>query len=278
MPSAGVSPIPMPIAWTFVIARRWTPDSRRLRPACVIHTAYSEYGPAAYATTVEGSVNVARAANANGARLIHLSTDVVFDGRGGAPYRESDPLSPITTYGRHKAEAEQAVAAAHAHAMIVRTSLIYGGPQPSRHEQTALDVAAGGASLAFYTDELRCPVAVSDLAAALLALVDSTFAGIAAHRRCRRGVPVGVRQPGNGQRSASDGSQRRSRRSPAARLSARHLALPDASGHATSRRARGAQGASRSMTHAPCSMRYRNRSCRRASPCCQNSYRSGTSR
>ena len=61
--------------------------------------------------------------------------------------------------------------------MIVRTSLIYGGPQPSRHEQTALDVADGGASLAFYTDELRCPVAVSDLAAALLPLVDSTFPG-----------------------------------------------------------------------------------------------------
>lgn len=150
----------------------------QLQPACVIHTAYSEHGPAAYATTVEGSANVARAANANGARLIHLSTDVVFDGRGGAPYRESDPLSPITTYGHHKAEAEHAVAAAHPRAVIVRTSLIYGGPQPSRHEQTALDVAAGRASLAFYTDELRCPVAVSDLAAALLALVDSTFAGI----------------------------------------------------------------------------------------------------
>ena len=150
----------------------------QLRPACVIHTAYREHGPAAYATTVQGAVNVARAANAYGVRLIHISTDVVFDGRGGAPYRESDPVSPITMYGRHKAEAERAVGEAHPHAVIVRTSLIYGGPQPSRHEQTALDVAAGRASLAFYTDELRCPVAVSDLAAALLALVDSTFAGI----------------------------------------------------------------------------------------------------
>lgn len=150
----------------------------QLRPACVIHTAYREHGPAAHATTVGGSVNVARAANAGGSRLIHVSTDVVFDGRGDAPYRESDPVSPITTYGRHKAEAERAVGEVHPHAVIVRTSLIYGGPQPSRHEQTALDVAAGRASLAFYTDELRCPVAVSDLAAALLALVDSTFAGI----------------------------------------------------------------------------------------------------
>ncbi len=179
--------------------------------------------------------------------------------------------SPITTYGRHKAEAEQAVGEAHPHAVIVRTSLIYGGPQPSRHEQTALDVAAGRASLAFYTDELRCPVAVADLAAALLSLVDSTFTGIvhiagadAVSRWEFASLVTGSEQLPSA-RSADRGG------SPTARLPARHLALPDASADATSRRARGAQGASRSMTHAPCSTRYRKRSCRRASPCCQNS-------
>ena len=278
MPLDGVSPTPVLIAWTSAIPPRWSARFAQLRPACVIHTAYREHGPAAYATTVEGSVNVARAANAYGARLIHISTDVVFDGRGGAPYRESDPVSPITTYGRHKAEAERAVGAAHPHAVIVRTSLIYGGPQPSRHEQTALDVAAGRASLALLHRRAALPGGGVRPGCGAARAGRFDLRRDRAHRRCRRGVSVGVREPGDGQRSAPGGSQRRSRRSPAARLPARHLALPRASAHAASRRARGAQGASRSMTHAPCSRRYRKRSCRRASPCCQNSYRSGVSR
>lgn len=148
-----------------------------LGPRSVIHTAYRESGPDAYATTVDGSEAVAAAAFALGSRLIHISTDVVFDGRGGAPYREDSQLSPITAYGRAKAEAEARVQAAHPAAVVVRTSLIYGGAEPSRHELVALDVAAGRTTLGFYTDELRCPVAVGDLAAALLELADGTFTG-----------------------------------------------------------------------------------------------------
>ncbi len=144
-----------------------------LRPECVIHTAYRENGPDAHATTVSGAANVATAARAAGARLIHLSTDVVFDGRGGAPYREADAPSPITEYGRQKAAAERAVTAAHPFAVIVRTSLIYGGPDPSRHEQ-----AAQREDMAFYTDELRCPVVVGELAAALLELSEMRFSGV----------------------------------------------------------------------------------------------------
>jgi dTDP-4-dehydrorhamnose reductase len=178
---------PDAIGWTFTDARGARVDVRdraavqramtRLRPACVIHTAYRESGADAHATTVDGSSAVAAAARAVGARLIHISTDVVFDGRGGAPYREDAPLSPITAYGRLKADAEARVHSAHPEAVVVRTSLIYGGCSPSRHEQSALDVAAGRASLAFFTDELRCPVAVSELAAALLELTAAAFTG-----------------------------------------------------------------------------------------------------
>ncbi len=67
--------------------------------------------------------------------------------------------------------------AAGPEAVIARTSLIYGGPEPSRHEQVMLEAASGRAPLAFYTDELRCPVAVADLATALLELAGSAFAG-----------------------------------------------------------------------------------------------------
>ena len=76
-------------------------------PEVVIHTAYRQDGRRTR-VNVDGAENVARAAAAVGARLVHLSTDVVFDGRKGAPYVEDDPLSPVTDYGRAKAEAESA--------------------------------------------------------------------------------------------------------------------------------------------------------------------------
>jgi dTDP-4-dehydrorhamnose reductase len=146
----------------------------RLRPDAVVHTAYRQDPPDARETNVEGSEHVARAAAAIGARFVHLSTDVVFDGRKGSPYVESDPLSPVTDYGRTKAEAEERVAAAHPTALIVRTSLILGGPEavePSKHER-----AAHGPGT-WYTDEIRSPVQVTDLARALLELAELDLAG-----------------------------------------------------------------------------------------------------
>ncbi|HKV67261.1 MAG TPA: SDR family oxidoreductase [Gaiellales bacterium] len=145
-------------------------------PDCVIHTAYLQDGPDAWATNVEGSANVATAAAGRGARLIHLSTDLVFDGRAG-PYAEEDAINPLLDYGRSKAAGERVVAERHPEATIVRTSLIYGGEGLSGHERRILDVVDGRADLAFFTDELRCPVHVSDLARALLALAAIDHAG-----------------------------------------------------------------------------------------------------
>ena len=145
----------------------------RLRPDSVIHTAYRQDGAGAREITVDGAENVARTAHAVGARLVHLSTDVVFDGRKGAAYVEDDEPSPVTDYGRAKADAEQRVLAAHPEALLVRTSLIYGGAQPSKHELAALEP-----DNVFYEDEIRCPVQVGDLAAALLELVETELAGL----------------------------------------------------------------------------------------------------
>lgn len=146
----------------------------RLRPDVVVHTAYRQGGGDAWTTNVDGTANVAAAAAAVGARLIHLSTDVVFDGRAGRPYVEADPPCPITDYGRSKAEAE-ARALAHAGTLVVRTSLILGGPghAPSKHE-----VAAHDPGYTHYEDEIRSPVQVGDLATALLELATSGVTGI----------------------------------------------------------------------------------------------------
>ena len=141
----------------------------RVRPDTVVHTAYRQDDDA---VNTEGSENVARAAAAVGARLVHLSTDVVFDGRKGAPYVEDDPPSPVTDYGRAKAEAERRVAAAHPGAVLVRTSLLYGGAAPSKHE-----LAAHDREFTFFTNEIRSPVHVTDLAAALLELAQLDVRG-----------------------------------------------------------------------------------------------------
>jgi|SRR5829696_1702173 len=141
----------------------------RLRPDVVIHTAYRQ--DAADVNTV-GSESVAAAAAGVGARLVHLSTDVVFDGRKGAAYVEDDPPCPVTDYGRAKAEAEARVAAAHPAALLVRTSLLYGGAEPSKHELAARDP-----ELTFFTNEVRSPVHVTDLASALLELAEHDVVG-----------------------------------------------------------------------------------------------------
>jgi dTDP-4-dehydrorhamnose reductase len=133
----------------------------------VIHTAYRQ-GDDEWSTNVDGSECIARASA--GMRLIHLSSDLVFDGSDGH-YREDDPTGPVNSYGRSKVEAELRVAAAHTAATIARTSLLYGGPEPGPQERLAREGST------FYVDEVRSPVRVGDLADALLELLALEVAG-----------------------------------------------------------------------------------------------------
>jgi dTDP-4-dehydrorhamnose reductase len=138
------------------------------RPNVVVHLAYRKGDRR---NIVDGSRHVAAAAAGADARLIHVSTDVVFGGRP-QPYTEADPLDPIIDYGRDKAEAEAEVARAYPAALIVRPSLLYGTDRLG-HCQTDVERAVGGMSnMAFFTDEWRCPVHAADVAAAITALAD----------------------------------------------------------------------------------------------------------
>jgi dTDP-4-dehydrorhamnose reductase len=123
----------------------------------VVHTAYVQ-GEGEWEVNVEGTATVAAAAR--GLRLVHLSTDLVFDGTKGR-YREEDPPAPVSSYGRSKAAAEQCATAIHGRPTIVRTSLIYGGADPGPQERLALQ------GTRFYVDEIRSPVQVTDLAHAI---------------------------------------------------------------------------------------------------------------
>ena len=150
-----------------------------LRPTAVIHTAYSEAGDdAAREVNVAGARNVARAAADVGARLVHVSTDLVFDGTLGSPYTEDDEPRPIMEYGRQKLAGEEAVREELPSALVVRTSLIYGGAEPSRHERLVFDATDGATAARFFSDELRSPAQVGDLASALLALAAADASGV----------------------------------------------------------------------------------------------------
>ncbi len=146
---------------------------RGFRPEAVIHTAALMSGNGLVATNVGGSRFVAHAAARTGARLIHLSSDVIFDGEH-APYDETAAPAPISPYGSSKALAEIAVGEECPSAVIVRTSLLYGfSPLDPRTQQ-----ALNGEMPDLFTDEYRCPILVDDLAAALLDLVAINYAGV----------------------------------------------------------------------------------------------------
>ncbi len=150
----------------------------RMRPGAVVHTSYVQGGDRMRRVNVDGAAHVAASAARRGARLIHLSTDLVFDGELARPYREDDLPRPVNEYGASKLEGEQAVLEAHCDALVVRTSLIYAGADPGPHERMVLDALSGRAEVAFFEDELRSPVACGDLAAALLELAELPLRGV----------------------------------------------------------------------------------------------------
>lgn len=146
-------------------------------PEVIIHTAGSNR-PAETMDAVirQGAANVRQAAGACGARLVHISTDVIFDGQR-APYSEEDPPTPIHEYGRAKAAAEQEVQRHEDH-VIVRTSLIYGLERMDRGTRWIVDGLRAGKRVTLFVDQVRNPVWVQSLSDACLELAESDYRGI----------------------------------------------------------------------------------------------------
>lgn len=150
---------------------------QRLQPAVIIHTAFRQSDPDMWAVTALGAQQIARQARALGARLVHLSSDVIFNGEKATPYTEADPPDPIMLYGAAKAAAEALVQSEYPAAALVRTSLIYGFGPLDRHTHFVLAVADGHNPARLFTDEYRCPIFVADLAAAVLELASTSHQG-----------------------------------------------------------------------------------------------------
>lgn len=146
------------------------------QPEAIIHLAGSDRSEDMAAVICQGAENIVRAAQAANTRLIHLSSDVIFDGRHG-PHTESEPPSPIHAYGEAKATAESAVAAYDKH-VIVRTSLIYSLTQMDYGTQWMVNSLQAGDPVTLFEDQLRNPIWADTLSGALLELVELDYQGI----------------------------------------------------------------------------------------------------
>jgi dTDP-4-dehydrorhamnose reductase len=145
----------------------------RTAPQVVINAAYRQSD---WAATADGAANVVMAAAAAGARLVHVSSDAVFSG-ARIHYDEGCRPDPITPYGAAKAAAETVVKAVLPDAAVARTSLIVGDGR-SVHEKTVHALIDGSRTGVLFTDDMRCPVHVSDLSLALLELAAGRSAGM----------------------------------------------------------------------------------------------------
>ncbi|WP_433257421.1 SDR family oxidoreductase [Streptosporangium sp. CA-135522] len=143
------------------------------QPNAIVNAAFRQTD---WTTTADGAARLAVAAAATGAHLVHVSSDAVFSG-ARISYDETCTPDPITPYGAAKAAAETAIKAICPDAVIVRTSLIIGDGR-SPHEGLVHALATGRRQGVLFTDEVRCPVHVADLASALLELADVEHAGV----------------------------------------------------------------------------------------------------
>ncbi len=151
-----------------------------VRPDAVIHAAVFNAAdcardPARAAlVNVTGSANIAKACVEVGARLVHVSTDQVFDGEA-APYDERAARSPTSVYGRTKAEAEDAVLARSPDAIVARMPLLFGPTRNARlgffdHQLASLREKK---TMRLFDDEWRTPLSLRVAAEWLVTLAAS---------------------------------------------------------------------------------------------------------
>jgi dTDP-4-dehydrorhamnose reductase len=158
---------------------------REAAPQVIVHAAAltdvdaCEHDPArAQAMNVDAARNVAAAARTQGAKLVHISTDQLWDGQR-AMLDEATPPAPLNVYGRSKAEAERAVLAAAPDAMVLRTNFFgRGQPQRPTFSDWVEDGLRHGRRLTMFTDVFFTPIAMELLCPIIVEMVERGATGI----------------------------------------------------------------------------------------------------
>ncbi len=114
--------------------------------------------------------NIGAAASSNGAKVIHVSTDYVFDGTNCRPYREDDKENPVSAYGITKLEGEKALIANAPESIIIRTAWLYS-PYGNNFVKTMLRLGRERESLGVVADQIGTPTYARDLACAIFHII-----------------------------------------------------------------------------------------------------------
>jgi len=132
---------------------------------------------AAYAINADGPGNLANWVNNSAAKLIHVSTDFVFDGQGHRPYKTHDKTGPVSVYGSSKLAGEQKILDILGHkASIVRTAWLYS-PFNSNFVKTMLRLMSERDSLSVIDDQVGTPCSTFSLARCLAAIIEGDSSG-----------------------------------------------------------------------------------------------------
>lgn len=153
------------------------------RPGAVVNCAAwtdvdgaQEHMREALEVNANAAGHVARAAAQQGARVVHVSTDYVFDGSKDAPWLESDPVGPLQSYGATKLRGEYAVAVGNPDHAVVRSAWLFGAGGPN-FVDTMLRLGAQRDEVAVVSDQVGSPTWTGHLAIALVEVATSTATG-----------------------------------------------------------------------------------------------------
>ncbi|RRO08360.1 dTDP-4-dehydrorhamnose reductase [Pectobacterium aquaticum] len=125
---------------------------------------------------VRGPHNLATVATKYNVRLVHVSTDYVFDGNSTEPYSENSPTNPLSVYGKTKLRGEQAVTKASPEAIIVRTAWVFS-EYGNNFVKTMLKLGKERDKLSIVGDQRGCPTYAGDLAQAVIHLLEKKAEG-----------------------------------------------------------------------------------------------------
>ena len=133
---------------------------------------------AARSINTDGAFIVAAACARRGARVVHFSTNFVFDGESDRPYVETDRAAPLGAYARSKLDGEARVFDAQPQALVIRTAALFGGVRGQSFPERILDRAAQMDHLRVVADQTVNPTYTVDLASAALELAETGLDGI----------------------------------------------------------------------------------------------------
>jgi dTDP-4-dehydrorhamnose reductase len=159
---------------------------RRVRPQIILHAAAlanldacESQKDLAWRSNVDATRMMAAVARELGCRLVHISTDMVFDGKRGN-YSEDDSPEPISYYGYSKHMAEEDVLHAYPDALVVRVALLYGFPVSggSSFSSEIYRHLRAGNRIKVFVDQFRCPIWAGNAATAIVELATKSNCGV----------------------------------------------------------------------------------------------------